>query len=148
MDVEQDFIRLCDNNKIDNMKQLKLDNPEMNVVQAFRSACTFGHFAIVRWLVTYNIDLKDLEIGFSLACAFGHLEIVKWLKKTYPGINITFDDDKPIKMAYKNNHINVINWLIFIHPHVSAEHILSFKNAFDKGNDEALSWIKSYFIEN
>jgi hypothetical protein len=84
----------------------------------FLYACMKGDLKQAQWFLTeQNVNIQcESNLGIKRACAFNHVPLVKYLL-TSPELkkhsNIHDDDDHAFKLAYKDKHFQVLEYLIF-----------------------------------
>jgi ankyrin repeat protein len=84
-------------------------NPKVNDFQVIKICCKSGNVKIL------NILLKDSRITFDevallIACNNGNLNIIKELLK-HKKLKMHYSENLPIKMAYKYNFYDIIDFL-------------------------------------
>ena len=156
MSLENQFIDLCLNGKLNEAKEFYKNNPTIDISAnseyAFKYACANGHLEIAQWLYTINPTINisaDDEIAFKWACVNGYLEVVQWLFTIKPDINISAENECAFRMACNNGHLEVAQWLLSIKPtiNISAENEHendhAFRYACVNGRLEIAQWLQS-----
>jgi hypothetical protein len=123
----QGFTNCCGQGHIEAAKWFVQKYPivkESTAVEvAFAYSCANSHSEVANWLYT----LKKLDIGynneyvFTLVCSKNNIDVAKGLFMIRPNIDITVNDYEPIRVAAKNNAIDIINWLKEFKPKVFEE---------------------------
>ena len=78
--------------------------------EALRNACHWGHLIIVKYLIENGANIHAMnDEAFCGACE-GHLDIAMYLVKN--GANINANHNYAFKIATKNNHTKIVNFLV------------------------------------
>jgi hypothetical protein len=109
---ESDLLTIAsENNHLDIVKYL-VENVEMNadnIDDAFIGASYSGNVEIMKYLVKRGANLRN-ERSLNYASEMGHLEAVKYLVEN--GVNIKVENNKALRNALKNNHLEIARYLI------------------------------------
>jgi len=123
------FIECCRNGNLQKLQNC-YDNSqfiEYNFIKdfCFEEACKNNHLAIAKWLYYHEMPINFIDFInhtlFELVCENGHIEIAQWLIHIdwFSKISCHTNEDyvkQHIQCAYqnaiKNNHTNIISWLL------------------------------------
>nr|AEX62243.1 putative ankyrin repeat protein [Moumouvirus Monve] len=72
--------------------------------------CQNGNLFAIKHLVSRGLNLKNKKMAFRTSIQCGHYDIVKYFVDS--GINIREDNDYAIKLAFKGENSQIINYLI------------------------------------
>lgn len=80
----------------------------------FVAACRNGHIKTAKWLLTFENDIYDLEIGFFMACFYNHINIAKWIYNvnlTSKMFSLTTIRKMMIEYTKGKNYNELLDWL-------------------------------------
>ena len=102
--------------------------------EAFRTACYYGQFEIVKWLWKISKEFNspiNINAGhvtaFEFSCAANQIEIAKWLwnlgiqEKT--PINLKFGNHYAFRISCMMNHVQLSKWLCTLNAQYLIEEI-------------------------
>ena len=149
MSLENEFIDLCLNGKLNEAKEFYKNNPNVNIIydnaEAFCLACEYEHLEVAKWLLDIEPLIKQYidEKLFINLCEFGKLEVAQWLISVKPDIDISAEDEEAFRFACKRGQLKVAKWLISIKPDIdiSAECDYAFIISCRNGELEVAKWL-------
>lgn|GEM_PF-5154407 len=151
----------AENNKLDHLKLMidyaknnKLDIRE-GIEEAFSTACHFGHYAMVDYLLDLNEDpLTSFDIhaneerALVFACTGGYVEIVAKLLalRGKQRINPNINDDRAFRYAYSSKEYAVVRLLLSLSSDsfvdIEANDSEVAQIAYERGNLEQLIYLE------
>ena len=141
-EINMSFVKSCREGNLREAQNIikTFDNINIHIYKelAFRESCLNGHLEVAKWLVetfnNINIHIYN-ERAFRSSCLNGHYEVAKWL------IDFTSDvrhnDDIFIKIAFEDNHIEIVKYLCSICPY--------YKLSYDN-NKKCFNYVISEYL--
>ena len=79
--------------------------------ESIRHACENGHLQVVEYLINLNLDISYKYHDFlKTASRYGRLNVVQYLICNQ-SVNVSQDNDKSIRVAAVNGHLDVVQYL-------------------------------------
>ena len=147
--MEEQFINLCREGDLDELKQFLQNHPNIDNVTAFCYACWCGHLEFAKWLLhvnpDININISIIEQAFCVACCNGQLELAQWLLHLKPDINISAKNEWVFRETCIHGHLEVVKWLLSVKPdiNISVNSAWVFHRTCEKGHLEVAKWLLS-----
>lgn len=91
--------------RLDMIKVMDQLTDTMEMDQALRSACQFGHLPVVQYLIEEHEMTDMLLEGCGIACRYGHLAIAQFLYRPFANV------DSLVLSAIEGESSEVIRWL-------------------------------------
>lgn len=150
MSIQEKFIKLCINRRLEDAKILLQNNPNINISYGneivFRLACYKGDLEMAKWLLEVKPDI-DMFAGtrhvFYTACFAGQLEIAKWLLELNLE-NISNEYKDSFCAACYNGHLDIAKWLQSLVPSLFVIYYNndgSYKNFYIRNEEEQTKYI-------
>jgi len=114
----------CENNDLLLLDFLCKNRPEKGKPDCWNVASKKGYLYVLHYLYCYT-KIWCTDTAFLNACANGHLECVQFLNQIRDSNYLT----KPVDLAVKNRHHQIIHWLLYNRPEGAS--YLAFKYAID-----------------
>lgn len=123
------FLKLCENNKLTNAKQIyeKCNKKTIDLPLIFASICRIGHVEILEWLFEIYPNKQEIihyrdELPFIKACEGGHMKVIDFLidpfyfvkqipKSKINKINFGIKNSIGLKIACKYGYEDIVKFL-------------------------------------
>ena len=139
------FTDLCRIGNLEEAKKMEINN--VNYINGFYIACTYGQFEIVKWLHSFKSPFFYINFPFAFAnsCKSGNIDLVKWL----------YDETSPKLENYKYSEFYLLMFNILDNTYntelyknerkkfIHYKNDLPFYNALLNGHIEIVKWLYS-----